>query len=111
MTYAVPIGTALSIANDLQAHGYATHGALGINGINASAGPTVSGIIAGGPAARAGVHVGDVIDSVDNHDVYSMDDVMAFVRHDRPGQGVQLTLQRGKTSMKVRVTLTSMITP
>jgi S1-C subfamily serine protease len=111
MTYAVPIGTALSIANDLRAHGYVTHGALGINGINATAGPTVSGIVAGGPAARAGVHVGDVIDSVDNHEVYSMDDVMAFVRHDRPGQPVELTLERGKTSVKVRVTLTSMITP
>ena len=77
-----------SIANDLRAHGYATHGALGINGINASSGPTVSGVVAGGPAARAGVHVGDVIDSVDNHEVYSMDDVMALVRHDRPGQPV-----------------------
>jgi len=111
MTYAVPIRTALSIANDLRAHGYVTHGALGINGINASSGPTVSGIVAGGPAARAGVHVGDVIDSVDNHEVYSMDDVMAFVRHDRPGQPVELTLERGTRSMKVRVTLTSMITP
>ena len=111
MTYAVPIRTALSIANDLRARGYVTHGALGINGINASDGPTVSGIVAGGPAARAGVHVGDVIDSVDNHEVYSMDDVMAFVRHDRPGQPVDLTLERGTRSMKVRVTLTSMITP
>ena len=40
-----------------------------------------------------------------------MDDVMALVRHDRPGQPVDLTLERGTRSMNVRVTLTSMITP
>ena len=38
-----------------------------------------------------------------------MDDVMAVVRHDRPGQPVELALERGATALKVRVTLTSMI--
>ncbi len=109
MTYAIPISTALSVANDLRAHGYAIHGALGINGVNDPDGPTVSSVIAGGPSARAGVKVGDVIDSVDSHEVYSMDDVMAVVRHDRPGQPVELTLERGSATLKVRVTLTGMI--
>jgi len=111
MTYAVPIATALSIANDLRAYGYATHGALGINGVDGTAGPTVSAVIAGGPAASAGVRVGDVIDSVDGREVYSMDDVMAVVRHDRPGRSVLVVLERGATIMQVRVTLTSMKTP
>jgi S1-C subfamily serine protease len=109
MTYAVPISTALSVAADLRTHGYAIHGALGINGVNNSDGPTVSSVIANGPAARGGVRVGDVIDSVDNHEVYSMDDVMAVVRHDRPGQAVELTLERGSSTVRVRVTLTGMI--
>jgi len=111
MTYAVPIATALSIANDLREYGHATHGAMGINGIDASEGPTVSAVIAGGPAARAGIRVGDVIDSVDGHEVYSMDDVMAVVRHDRPGQSVVVVLERSATIMQVHVTLTSMATP
>jgi S1-C subfamily serine protease len=109
MTYAVPISTALAVATDLRTHGYAIHGALGISGVNDPNGPTVSGVIANGPAAHAGVHVGDVIDSVDGHEVFSMDDVMAVVRHDRPGQPVELALERGATALKVRVTLTSMI--
>ena len=109
MTYAVPISTALAVATDLRTHGYAIHGALGISGVNDPNGPTVSGVIANGPAAHAGVHVGDVIDSVDGHEVFSMDDVMAVVRHDRPGQPVELALERGPTALKVRVTLTSMI--
>ncbi len=111
MTFAVPIATALSIANDLRMYGYAPHGALGINGVDGSAGPTVSAVTVGGPAARAGVRVGDVIDSVDGHEVYSMDDVMAVVRHDRPGQPVDVVLERGMTTLQLRVTLTSMVTP
>jgi S1-C subfamily serine protease len=110
MTYAVPIATALSVANDLRAYGHATHGALGINGVDASAGPTVSTVTAGGPAAHAGVHVGDVLDTVDGHEVYSMDDVMAVVRHDRPGRAVVVVLERGATIMRLRVTLSSMRT-
>ena len=109
MTYAVPISTALSVATDLSAHGYVMHGALGIGGVNDPDGPTVSSVIPGGPAAHAGVRVGDVIDSVDNHEVYSMDDVMAVVRHDHPGQAVELALERGSLVLKLRVKLTSMI--
>jgi putative serine protease PepD len=111
MTYAVPIATALAIANDLRSHGYAEHGALGINGIDAADGPTVTNVIEGGPAARAGVHVGDVVESVDNHEVYSMDDVMALVRHDQPGQPVVVELQRGTRTITVSAKLTSMISP
>jgi putative serine protease PepD len=109
MTYAVPISTALSVATDLRAHGYARHGALGISGVNDPDGPTVSSVIPGSPAAHAGVRAGDVIESVDNHEVYSMDDVMAVVRHDHPGQPVELALERGSHAVKLRVTLTSMI--
>ena len=97
MTYAVPIATALSIASSLRTHGYAPHGTLGINGVDASDGPTVTQVIADGPAARAGVRVGDVSNRVDGHEVYSMDDVMALVRHDPPGQPVELEVRRGST--------------
>ena len=38
VTYAVPIATALSIADDLQARGFTEHGALGITGVNAPTG-------------------------------------------------------------------------
>ncbi len=111
MTYAVPIRTALSIADDLRVHGHATHGALGINGVNAPAGPMVTSMITGGPADRAGVRVGDIVESVDRHLVYSMNDVMALVRHDRPGQPVELELQRGSNRLRMVATLTAMITP
>jgi S1-C subfamily serine protease len=108
MTYAVPIETALSIADDLRSHGYASHGALGINGIDAAAGPTVTAVVAGGPAQRAGVLVGDVVESVDEHEVDSIEEVMAVVRHDAPGQPIVVKLRRGSRHITMNATLATM---
>lgn len=111
MTYAVPITTALTVANDLRAHGYTPHGALGIDGINAPGGPTVTSMLNDGPADLAGVRVGDVVESVDRREVYTMSQLMALVRHDRPGQTVELALRRGAAKLKMNATLTTIITP
>src|SRR5436190_12178568 len=108
MTYALPIGTALAIAADLRQLGYARHGALGINGTDAPAGPTVTGMVTGGPAQLAGVQVGDVVQSIDNHEVDSIEDVMAVVRHDLPGQPIVIELLRGTRRVSVEATLVSM---
>ena len=108
MTYAVPIGTALAIAADLRSLGYARHGALGINGMDAPAGPTVTAVVDGGPAELAGVRVGDVVESIDEHEVDTIEDVMAVVRHDLPGQPVVIELRRGTLRVAVQATLTSM---
>jgi S1-C subfamily serine protease len=111
MTYAVPISTALAVADDLRTQGYTAHGALGIDGINAPDGPTVTSMVADGPADLAGVRVGDIVESVDQRDVYTMSQLMALVRHDRPGQTVELKLRRGATRLKMLARLASTITP
>jgi putative serine protease PepD len=111
MTYAVPIDTALSIAEDLREQGFTTHGALGIDGTNTPEGPTVTRIDPDGPAAAAGVRVGDIVESVDEHEVDSMTDVVALVRHDRPGESIVLGLRRGTERLKVLAQLTSLVTP
>ena len=110
MTYAVPITTALTVARDLRGQGYTPHGALGIDGINAPDGPTVTSMLTDGPADLAGVRVGDVVESVDRRDVYTMSQLMALVRHDQPGQTVELALRRGSAKLKMLATLTSTVT-
>ena len=57
------------------------------------------------------MHVGDVIEAVDRHEVYTMDDVKARVRHDDPGRAVEITVMRGTSTVKVSATLASMISP
>jgi S1-C subfamily serine protease len=108
MTYAVPIDTALAIAADLRSLGYARHGALGINGMDAPAGPTVTALVERGPAQLAGVRVGDVFESIDQHEVDSIEDVLAVVRHDLPGQPVVIELRRGTRRVAVQATLARM---
>jgi S1-C subfamily serine protease len=110
MTYALPIATALSIADDFRRHGYTTHGALYFNGIDATAGPTVTALVADGPAARAGMQIGDIVERVDKHEVDSMEDVMAVVRHDKPGQTIVIELRRGSRQLAMTATLGSRVT-
>jgi putative serine protease PepD len=107
-TYAVPIESALSIAHDLRTHGYAKHGALGIDGVDKPTGPTITGIVSGGPAERAGLQVGDIVESVDERVVDSMDDVMALVRHDSPGDPVAIEIRRGTRRLEMNATLATM---
>jgi putative serine protease PepD len=110
VTYAVPIGTALEVANDLREQGYTIHGALGIDGINSPDGPMVTKMDTDGPAADAGVRVGDIVESVDHRLVYTMSDVMALVRHDRPGESVVLGLRRGTAKLTMIARLTGLVT-
>jgi putative serine protease PepD len=99
------------VANDLRDQGYTTHGALGIDGINSPNGPMVTSMDTDGPAADAGVRVGDIVESVDHHVVDTMSEVMALVRHDRPGESVELGLRRGKAKLTMLARLTSLVTP
>src|SRR5262249_60499611 len=84
MTYAVPIATALTVARDLRAQGWTAHGALGIGGINAPGGPTVTSMVTDGPAEGAGVRVGGVGESGDPRGVYTISPPLAPVRPHRP---------------------------
>ena len=108
LTYAVPIATALSVAHDFRARGFTTHGALGINGVNGPNGPTVTDAIKGGPAELAGVRAGDIIETIGKHTVDSMSDLVALVRHYRPGDVVKVEVQRGSKTLWVSARLTSM---
>jgi S1-C subfamily serine protease len=108
MTYAVPIETALAIAADLRSLGYARHGALGIDGTDAPEGPVVTGVVPEGPADRAGIEAGDVVESVDEHEVETMEEVMAHIRHDSPGTAIVLEIRRGTQQLAVTATLGTM---
>ena len=100
-TYAVPIDDrGRRSPNDLREQGYTTHGALGIDGIDSPNGPMVTSMDTDGPAADAGVRVGDLVESVDDHVVYTMSDVMALVRHDRPASVGSASTWHGKLTMR-----------
>ena len=51
-------------------------------------------VVAGGPAAAAGLRAGDVVVGVDGRPVTSPEDVLAAIRRRDPGDEMELTVQR-----------------
>jgi len=61
-------------------------------------GAQVASVIAGGPAAKAGVHTGDVIKRIDGSAVQDPEDVANAIARDRPGDTVAIVVDRnGRT--------------
>jgi S1-C subfamily serine protease len=97
VAYAIPIAHASRIADALHSEGAVTHGALGLEGVDAPAGPTVTDVVARGPAAAAGVEEGDVLVSVAGRPVLDMSEVTAAVRSHAPGDEVTIVVRtRGR---------------
>ncbi len=62
-------------------------------------------VVPGSPAARAGVHVGDEIRSINGVDVDDVDAVIARVSKMRVGQSVRLAVRRGDRKLMLSCTL------
>jgi S1-C subfamily serine protease len=109
--WAVPAEVALRVADDLRRLGKVDRGWLGINGMpvavdgDVPAGLALDQVEPGSPAALAGLAVGDVLLSVDDQRVRSLDDVRAALTLTRPGQAVTLELNRADQTLTVDVPL------
>lgn len=90
--FAIPVEEARRVANDLISQGQARYPFIGIEGLsvdaalakkrnlNVNQGAYISAVRAGGPAARAGAKIGDVIIRFGTDKIMSMDDLVAAVR-------------------------------
>jgi serine protease Do len=58
-----------------------------------------------GPAAKAGVQVGDVVIGLAGKEIRTFQDLAAEVRRHKPGEKVEVELQRGEEVLKMSVTL------
>ena len=130
--FAIPSDTARSVAEQLIAHGRAAHAWLGVQveGIDPSVTKVVDGlpshgvavarVVAGSPAAKAGIQAakrqvtvdgvsvllgGDVIVAVGGRPVYSSPQLADAVAVRKPGDRLALELVRGGKSRSVTVTL------
>jgi thiol-disulfide isomerase/thioredoxin len=65
----------------------------------------VQSVVAGGPAAHAGLQAGDVITKIDAQSVAKAADVILRVRGEKPGATLHLTLSRAGNEMPLDVTL------
>jgi putative serine protease PepD len=105
--FAIPIDAVKNVASTIVSGGKVRHSYLGVKIGDASGGPgaSVGTVIAGSPAAKAGMKAGDVITAVDGRAVADADALTAAIGTRSPGSKLTLTLRRNGATRTVTVTL------
>lgn len=106
ISFAVPIDLAMEVVAQLRKNGRVVRGWLGLNiqdvtrdlaesfGMNRPTGALVRGLAAGGPAAKAGIQVGDVILEYDTKPLRRSDELPPLVGRTAPGKKVAIKVLR-----------------
>jgi S1-C subfamily serine protease len=113
---AVPLdATTMSIIGALVAHGRVDRAELGLSGggralpprvadqLGRRRGVEVTGVVAGGPAARAGVRPEDIVVALDGQPVEAISDLQRMLTGDRAGRPMEAQLVRGGEILGVAV--------
>lgn len=112
---ATPIDLVRHVADQIVAHGRATHVWLGLHGtdldpeealeLGLAGGSLVEDVEDGGPAGRAGILPGDVVVALDGEPTPTMSTLIVALRRHLPGDVVTLDVHRDGEARTVRVTL------
>ncbi|MGA5796645.1 trypsin-like peptidase domain-containing protein [Streptomyces cellulosae] len=115
--FAIPINQGKRVAEELIGTGKATHPVIGItldmeydgDGARVAAEGSDGGppVTTGGPGAKAGIRAGDVITKVDGRPVHSGEELIVKTRAHRPGDRLELTLERNGEERTVSLVLGS----
>lgn len=116
--FAVPVDTAKRFLAQMMAGETIRHPYLGIAGRELTAalaverglgireGVLLVEVMAGGPAAQAGLRPGDVITALDSQPVRDVDDIGAYLdRAKRAGDSIRITVQRGRERLTLEARL------
>jgi putative serine protease PepD len=104
--FAVPANTVKDVLPQLERGAAPEHAYLGVStGAAPDGGAQVGEATSGGPAAEAGIRNGDVITEVDGDRVQDPDDVASAIEDNKPGDKVEVTVQRGGSEHTIQVTL------
>ena len=116
--FAIPINLAKRVLQEIRQYGRVRTAYPGMTlqpvtpyiaqrlGFRDTEGLVVSRIDPGGPAARAGVKVGDRIRKVNDHNVNTVDDAQSSIYGATVGEKLRLVVDRGGNLLELTVTLT-----
>lgn len=115
--FAIPAATALDIADDLLDDGKATHPHVGVLigrltpqiaqalNVGTDRGVLVREVVAGGPAAAAGLRAGYVITKFNSESVDTVEGFLGALRGVEPGDAATVTVRRGGKETVANVTV------
>ena len=115
LSFAIPIDVALNVEAQLVRTGHVVRGRIGVViqdvnaaladsfGLDRPRGALVASVPSGGPAAKAGIHPGDVILAVNGAEIERDGQLSSQISNMRPGSEARLTIWRGRRAMQVSV--------
>jgi S1-C subfamily serine protease len=116
--FAIPAATAVQVAEELLANGTVKHAYLGLTpgeltrqiaeqlGIDATAGVVVLSVDNDGPAGRAGIRPGDVLETMEGVELRAPEKLLAELRNRNPGDTVGFKVKRGDQNLDLKAELT-----
>lgn len=116
-SFAVPSNIAKKVVEDIMEYGNVQKGLLGITpirlntpyaaekGIKNIDGVYIDGIEKGMGADEAGLQRGDIVKQIDNIQVHKLPDLTGYVSTKRPGDKVEVIVDRGGETLQVEVLL------
>jgi putative serine protease PepD len=115
--FAIPVNQARRVAEELINTGRATHPVIGVTldmdytgdgaRVGTKGGDGGPAVTEGGPGDKAGIEPGDVITEVDGRRVHSGEELIVKTRAHRPGDRLELTLERDGKERKISLVLGS----
>jgi serine protease DegQ len=103
---AVPVATLRRVVTELEQHGGVRRGYLGVGAYPSGQGALVASLEDGGPAAAAGIIVGDIVVAIDGQPVGGPD-TLRGVLGDLAGKTVKVALLRGGVKQEIDVAIGS----
>lgn len=115
LSFAIPINVAMRVADQIKESGSVTRGWLGVViqpvdrdladsfGLDRPRGALIANVDPDGPAGEAGIKSGDVILSVDGHEINQASDLPPTIGRLAPGDDAEITLMRNREEKTVKV--------
>jgi len=115
--FAIPIATALDVAEQLLGQGFVEYAQLGVRGqsvtpaiadrlgLDAAEGALIVEVSDGSAAEESGLAQGDVLIAMDDNQIRTQEDLFAAVRSYRPGDEVVVRIIRDGEALEVDVVL------
>jgi S1-C subfamily serine protease len=114
--FAIPVSTAKLVLEGLVKDGQVTRGWIGVEpndlspelaetfGVKVTEGVIITGVLQNGPAAKAGVKPGDVIEAIGDRKISDVAQLLSTVASLKPGTAANFTIERKNTKLQLDVT-------